>query len=134
MDKPLFGRQHYSKLIVLELQRRLQAMGYDPGAVNGRWSSETEASLEQAQQKYGVYGGKTNAAYFVVIPGKREDLPKIAEQVILLGVPETGVYQRDSLFEPKVAVGPFFNADIAKRWLHYLRDFGLSQAQIYHGC
>ena len=32
-----------------------------------------------------------------VIPGKREDLPKIAEQVILLGVPETGVYQRDSL-------------------------------------
>lgn len=134
MDNPLFGRRHYSKLIVLELQRRLQAMGYNPGEVNGRWSSETEAAIEQAQQKYGVSGGKTNAAYFVVIPGKRDDLPKIAEQVILLGVPETGVYQRDSVFDPKVAVGPFFNAEVAKRWLHYLRDFGLSQAQIYYGC
>ncbi len=133
-ENKLFGQGRYSKLLVLELQRRLQALGLDPGSINGRWNPETEAALEEAQRTYGVYGGKAKAAYFVVIPGKLEDLRKIAEQVILLGAPETGVYQRDNPFDPKVAVGPFFNAEIAKRWQHYLRDFGLSQAQIYYGC
>ncbi len=133
-EDKLFGRLHYSKFLVLELQRRLQALGLDPGSVNGRWNPETEAALEEAQRTYGVYGGKAQAAYFVVISGKSEDLPKIAEQVILLGVPETGVYQRPSPFDPKVAVGPFSNPEIAKRWQHYLRDFGLSQARVYYGC
>ncbi|MGL5081188.1 MAG: peptidoglycan-binding domain-containing protein [Microcoleaceae cyanobacterium] len=130
----LFGQGHYSKLLVLELQRRLQAKGLDPGALNGRLSPETELALEKVQRAYGVGGGKASAAYFVVIPGKPEDLPKIAEQIILLGVPETGVYQRGHLLEPKVAVGPFSNVEIAKRWHHYLRDFGLTNAQVYYGC
>ncbi len=130
----LFGRLHYSKLLVLELQRRLQARGLNPGPIDGRLNPETQAALEKAQQTYGVYGGKTNAAYFVVIPGRLEELTRIAEQVILLGVPETGVYQRNHPSDPKVAVGPFFNEDVAKRWHHYLRDFGLSQAQVYYGC
>ena len=133
-EDKLFGRLHYSKLLVLELQRRLQALGLDPGPINGRLNPQTEAALEKAQRTYGVHGGKAQAAYFVVIPGKSEDLPKIAEQIILLGVPETGVYQRHSPFDPKVAVGPFSNPEIAKRWQHYLRDFGLSHAQIYYGC
>ncbi|MCG5060234.1 MAG: peptidoglycan-binding protein [Limnoraphis sp. WC205] len=133
-EDKLFARLHYSKLLLLELQRRLQALGLDPGPVNGRWNPETEAALEEAQRAYGVHGGKAQAAYFVVIPGASEELPRIAEQVILLGVPETGVYQRYSASDPKVAVGPFSNPDIAKRWQHYLRDFGLGQARIYYGC
>ncbi|MGB3535472.1 MAG: peptidoglycan-binding domain-containing protein [Microcoleaceae cyanobacterium] len=130
----LFGRLHYSKLLVLNLQRRLRARGLDPGEIDGRWSQETETALEQAQHAYGVYGGKADAAYFVVISVPPEDLAKVAEQVILLGAPETGVYQRNHPHDPKVAVGPFFNEEVAKRWQHYLRDFGLSQAQVYYGC
>lgn len=130
----LFGRLHYSKLMVLELQRRLQARGLEPGPLNGRWTPETERALESAQRAYGVYGGKASAAYFVVISASREELPKIAEQAILLGAPETGVYQRDGVLDPKVAIGPFFNPDIAKRWQHYLRDFGLTNARVYYGC
>ncbi len=130
----LFGRLHYSKLLVLDLQRRLRARGIDPGAIDGRWNPETEAALEKAQQAYGVYGGKADAAYFVVIAAPREELAKIAEQVILLGAPETGVYQRNHSLDPKVAVGPFFNEEVAKRWQHYLRDFGLSHARVYYGC
>ncbi|NJK38308.1 MAG: peptidoglycan-binding protein [Oscillatoriales cyanobacterium RM2_1_1] len=133
-EDSLFERGHYSKLLVLDLQRRLQARGLEPGGLNGRLTPDTRAALEKAQQAYGVYGGKASAAYFVVILGEQDELPKIAEQVILLGVPETGVYQRGHLLEPKVAVGPFSNADIAKRWQHYLRDFGLNNARVYYGC
>ena len=130
----LFGQLHYSKLLVLNLQRRLHARGLDPGEIDGRWSPETKAALEKAQQAYGVYGGKADAAYFVVISTPEAELAKVAEQVILLGAPETGVYQRNHPLDPKVAVGPFFNEEVAKRWQHYLRDFGLSQAHVYYGC
>ena len=77
-EDKLFARLHYSKLLLLELQRRLQALGLDPGPVNGRWNPETEAALEEAQRAYGVHGGKAQAAYFVVIPGASEELHRIA--------------------------------------------------------
>lgn len=39
---------------VLELQKRLKARGFDPGAIDGNFGSQTRAAVQAAQQYYGV--------------------------------------------------------------------------------
>jgi peptidoglycan hydrolase-like protein with peptidoglycan-binding domain len=39
---------------VMQVQRALSDRGYDPGAVDGKWKSDTESALMQFQQSQGM--------------------------------------------------------------------------------
>jgi peptidoglycan hydrolase-like protein with peptidoglycan-binding domain len=39
---------------VMELQRRLQLRGFDPGDLNGIYDPSTQNAVSQAQQAYGL--------------------------------------------------------------------------------
>lgn len=72
--------------------------------------------------------------FFVVIPGKEDDLPAISNQVIRLG-DSYGIAQlvqeSNKPRGPHVQVGPFVDRSAADRWTRYFRQFGLD-ARIYY--
>lgn len=74
----------------------------------------------------------TGRAYFVVIPGSRNDLPNIADLIIQQGVRRNAVYERSGPRGPHVAVGPFDERGKADRWSNYLRSVGMD-ARVYFG-
>ena len=74
----------------------------------------------------------TGRAYFVVIPGSRNDLPDIANLLIQMGVTRNAVYERSGPRGPHVAVGPFDERGKADRWSNYLRSVGMD-ARVYFG-
>ncbi|MEB3339103.1 MAG: hypothetical protein VKJ46_16650 [Leptolyngbyaceae bacterium] len=70
--------------------------------------------------------------YFVIIPGRLEEIPMIAEQVERLGTGGMAVRQREIPLGPHVAVGPMEEREPSERLSVYLRDFGLD-ARVYYG-
>lgn len=72
--------------------------------------------------------------YFVVIPAARDDLPTIAAQVRKLRTDTSvNVSERRRPRGSHVRVGPFSERGQAESWNHYLLDFGLRNARVYHG-
>ena len=71
-------------------------------------------------------------AYYVVIPGEKQDLPEIATKIQGLGVESAGISLREAPRGPHVAVGPFTERYEARRWNSYLRSRGIN-ARIYFG-
>ncbi len=61
--------------------------------------------------------------HYVVIRVRQEDLLNIFEKLILLKVPERGIFQIQSQPTPILLVGPFATPEIAGRWKKYLQDF-----------
>jgi len=82
----------------------------------------------------GVDAGQvlSDRAYFVIIPGNPKDLPRMANQVVRLGVRREVVSQRDAPRGPHVAVGPFDSRPEADRWNSYFRSVGMD-ARVYFG-
>lgn len=76
-----------------------------------------------------------SSSYYVVVPGRRSNLPDIANLVTLLGgglnVSEDEVQERGAPRGPHVLVGPFVDRRTASRWNRYFRDFGLD-ARVYY--
>ncbi|MBD2089642.1 hypothetical protein H6F67_07220 [Microcoleus sp. FACHB-1515] len=76
-----------------------------------------------------------SSSYYVVVPGRRSNLPDIANLVTLLGgglnVSEEEVQELGSPRGPHVLVGPFVDRRTASRWNRYFRDFGLD-ARVYY--
>ncbi|NJL20217.1 MAG: hypothetical protein HC895_04310 [Leptolyngbyaceae cyanobacterium SM1_3_5] len=76
-----------------------------------------------------------SSSYYVVVPGRRSNLPDIANLVTLLGgglnVSEDEVQELGSPRGPHVLVGPFVDRRTASRWNRYFRDFGLD-ARVYY--
>lgn len=70
-------------------------------------------------------------AYYLVIPGDRDDLTQLREQVILLGAQQNAVLERERPRGPHVLVGPFVDRSAASRWNRFLRDFGMNSRVYY---
>ncbi|WP_242051196.1 hypothetical protein [Nostoc spongiaeforme] len=70
--------------------------------------------------------------YYVVIPGRTQDLPVIANTIIRKSGYSSLVQERQRPFGPHVAVGPFVERGDADRWNRYVRDLGFGDARVYY--
>ncbi len=66
-------------------------------------------------------------SYYVVVPGKQEELEAISNQIIRLGdgFGIAQLVQQSSTRGTHLQVGPFSDRQAANRWNHYFRDFGI---------
>jgi len=78
------------------------------------------------------YSENRNNRYYVVIPGKAQDLPVIADTIIRRSGYSSLVQERQQPFGPHVAVGPFAERGDADRWNKYVRDLGFGDARVYY--
>jgi hypothetical protein len=65
--------------------------------------------------------------YYVVVPGKQNELEAISNQIIRLGdgFGIAQLVQQSDTRGTHVQVGPFSDRQAANRWNHYFRDFGI---------
>jgi len=77
-------------------------------------------------------GALEGPAYFVIVPGRTNDLPEIAKQIEDLGAPRINILQRESPRGTHVALGPFESRGLAEQWNSYLKSAGLD-ARVYFG-
>ncbi|MEP0912874.1 hypothetical protein NDI45_18335 [Leptolyngbya sp. GB1-A1] len=77
---------------------------------------------------------RNRRSFYVVIPGKSDNLTAISNQVMRLGdgfgiaqMVQTSTSSRG----PHVRVGPFVDRGAARRWTRYFRDFGLNARILY---
>lgn len=71
--------------------------------------------------------------YFVVIPGNRQELPRLIQEAIDAGIPARQIFTREEPFGPHVAIGPFPDRTTAEQESGYLQKFGLVDARIHFG-
>jgi hypothetical protein len=110
------------------------AAGGDAGLI-GSEEFSSDRSFREDSEEFAARDTETpttGRAYFVVIPGARNDLPEIADRVMQLGVTRNAVYERSGPRGPHVAVGPFDERGKADRWSNYLRSVGMD-ARVYFG-
>jgi hypothetical protein len=69
--------------------------------------------------------------YLVVIPGKSEELGKLANQALQLGAQPEAIQQREAPLEPHVAIGPYDDRNQAESLSRHLRRNGLDARVIY---
>lgn len=108
--------------------------GGDAGLISSEGFSSDRA-LREDSEELAARDAETPSpgrAYFVVIPGSRNDLPNIAELIIQQGVRRNAVYERSGPRGSHVAVGPFDERGKADRWSNYLRSIGMD-ARVYFG-
>ena len=70
--------------------------------------------------------------YFVVIPGNRQEFPRMIQVAIDAGIAPGEIFTREEPFGPHVAIGPFLDRITAEQESGYLQKFGLD-ARIYFG-
>jgi hypothetical protein len=73
-----------------------------------------------------------NNRYYVIIPGKTQDLPVIADTITRRTGSSNLVQERRRPFGPHVAVGPFGERDDAERWNRYMHELGFGNARVYY--
>ena len=69
--------------------------------------------------------------YFVIVPGRFNDLTAIANQLQQLGAQPGTFFQRSQPYGPHIAMGPFPDRGAAEEWNRYLRDYGLDARVFY---
>jgi hypothetical protein len=70
--------------------------------------------------------------YYVVIPGKTQDLPEISDRIIQRTGYSSLVRERQQPRGPHVAVGPFAERSEAQRWNKYMHELGFGDARVYY--
>ncbi|WP_242056375.1 MULTISPECIES: hypothetical protein [unclassified Nostoc] len=70
--------------------------------------------------------------YYVVIPGKTQDLPEISDKIIRSSGYSSLVRERQKPLGPHVAVGPFADRSEAQRWNKYMHELGFGNARVYY--
>jgi len=63
--------------------------------------------------------------YFVVIPGNRQELPRMIQEAIDAGIDPNSIFTREEPFGPHVAIGPFDDRTMAEQERGYLQKFGM---------
>ena len=71
-------------------------------------------------------------SYFVIIPGKPEDLPNVNNQLVSAGINPQLIRQREAPLGPHLLIGPFVNRDLANEWERSLRGAGWD-ARVHYG-
>lgn len=81
----------------------------------------------------GERADRSDSAYYVVIPGRSDDVEAITNQILRLGdgLDIAGMVQVDDARGSHVQIGPFVDRSAARRWNSYLREFGL-RSRIYY--
>ena len=77
------------------------------------------------------YGLSNTKSYYLLIPGKSEDLALMTYKLGLLGVPDRGIKVTE--IPENVVIGPFKDEEIAEKWQRYLLDSGFVNIDIYYG-
>ncbi|WP_448561094.1 hypothetical protein, partial [Trichothermofontia sp.] len=72
-------------------------------------------------------------AYFVVIPGRQDELSFIANRVQTLGGRELRVVTRLKPRGPHVAIGPYERRSQAEFWNNFLQSSGFRNSRVYFG-
>lgn len=72
-------------------------------------------------------------AYFVVIPGREDELPLIANRVQVLGGRDLRVVTRSKPRGPHVAIGPYERRSQAEFWNNFLQSSGFRNSRVYFG-
>jgi hypothetical protein len=77
--------------------------------------------------------GDRDRAFYVVVPGRSENLEAMTNQIARLGegVGLAGMVHTDNSRGSHVRIGPFVDRGAANRWRKYLRDFGMD-ARVYY--
>lgn len=93
--------------------------------------SEPGPAMSPSEREAAAGGGRS---YFVVIPGRGDDIDAISSQIARLtdGMGIDGMVQTGTLRGSHVRVGPFNSRSAATRWTRYFRDFGMD-ARINYG-
>ncbi|MBD2438663.1 hypothetical protein [Nostoc sp. FACHB-110] len=73
-----------------------------------------------------------NNRYYVIIPGKLQDLPAISDRIIQNSGYSSLVQERQKPLGPHVAVGPFAERGDADRWNKYVHELGFGNARVYY--
>lgn len=71
-------------------------------------------------------------SYFVIIPGKPEDLPNVNARLVSAGIKPQLISQREAPLGPHLLIGPFVNRDLANEWERSLRGAGWD-ARVHYG-
>ena|GEM_PF-560273 len=72
-------------------------------------------------------------AFFVVIPGRADELAFIANRVRVLGGSELRVVERLKPRGPHVAIGPYDRRSQAEFWNNFLQSSGFRNSRVYFG-
>lgn len=77
--------------------------------------------------------GAPGRSYYVVIPGRSDDVEAITNQILRLGdgLSVAEMVQVNDARGSHVRIGPFVDRSAARRWNSYFRDFGMN-SRIYH--
>lgn len=75
----------------------------------------------------------TDRAFYVVIPGRSDDVEAITNQILRLGdgLSIAEMVQVDDARGSHVRIGPFVDRSAARRWNSYFREFGMN-SRIYY--
>jgi hypothetical protein len=85
-------------------------------------------------QSFNARGNSTNRTnrYYVVIPGKTQDLPTISDTIIRNVGNSNLIQERQQPRGPHVAVGPFAERSEAQRWNKYMHELGFGNARVFY--
>lgn len=77
--------------------------------------------------------GSTDSSYYVVIPGRTDDVEAITNQILRLGdgLSIAEMVQVSDARGSHVQIGPFVDRSAARRWNSYFREFGMN-SRIYY--
>ncbi len=73
----------------------------------------------------------SSQGYFVVVPGRREDLAQMKDQALRLGILRSAIRLRERPYGPHMAIGPFAELSQAEKTESFLRDRGGLDARVY---
>jgi hypothetical protein len=71
-------------------------------------------------------GNQLGRGYFLIIPGNRQDLPRMIQTAVDAGISGVEIVTREEPFGPHVAIGPFRDRTTAQQESGYLQKFGLN--------
>lgn len=103
------------------------------GAFTQESNARQKIAMLQAQGiQAEIVTATPSSGFFVVIPGKREDLPGIRDRVLQLGIEGGKVTEQESPLGPHVRVGPFESRVTADSQKQLLRESGGLDARLYY--
>jgi len=70
-------------------------------------------------------GSQLARAYFLIVPGNRQDLPRMIQTAVDAGISGAEIFTREEPFGPHIAIGPFRDRTTAEQESGYLQKFGL---------